>query len=184
MKHRKIELNDQERIDLKNKLLNRSKFNENNQCLEWKEGKAAKGYGTICFKKVILLTHRAAWIVFNGDIQDDMVVCHKCDNPPCINVDHLFLGTQKENMNDMILKGRLKRSEKNRILPKSIKRQQLAFNINIDLHQRVKALAATRNISMSLWIMRALQECISKESHLLFAQGIQQRMAKETELKE
>ncbi len=50
--------------------------------------------------------HRAAWIRSNGAIPDGLVVCHKCDNGLCVNVDHLFLGTLSENMQDCISKGR------------------------------------------------------------------------------
>jgi hypothetical protein len=54
----------------------------------------------------IELTHRAAWRLFVGDIPDGMFVLHKCDNPACVNPEHLFLGTQKANMHDMWTKGR------------------------------------------------------------------------------
>lgn len=51
-------------------------------------------------------THRAAWIVTNGPIPDDAHVLHRCDNPPCCNPAHLFLGTPLSNVADMIEKGR------------------------------------------------------------------------------
>lgn len=50
--------------------------------------------------------HRVAYELFVGDIPDEMQCLHKCDNPKCVNVDHLFLGTQMDNMHDMIAKGR------------------------------------------------------------------------------
>lgn len=52
--------------------------------------------------------HRAAFIVFNGQIPKGMCVLHRCDNRPCINPQHLFIGTQLDNVADMISKGRSK----------------------------------------------------------------------------
>jgi hypothetical protein len=84
-------------------------------CWEWKGGKDKDGYGQMQISTGNKLTkaHRVSWMVYKGDIPKGIKVCHKCDNPPCCNPDHLFLGTTKDNSADMTLKGRSTRGSKN-----------------------------------------------------------------------
>ncbi len=70
------------------------------------KGAAKSRYGRIQFRDRLDLAHRVAWILTYGEIPDGMWVLHKCDVPKCVRPDHLFLGTPKENVEDMMAKGR------------------------------------------------------------------------------
>lgn len=75
-------------------------------CWEWPKYKVAKGYGVIIFDGFKFSVHRLSFEYYKGRIPKGMVVMHQCDNPPCFNPNHLFLGTHTENMRDMARKGR------------------------------------------------------------------------------
>jgi hypothetical protein len=75
-------------------------------CVEWQGARMARGYGRLRVNGRQMLAHRVAWERANGPIPEGYVICHRCDNPPCVNVDHLFLGTQRDNVYDMCAKGR------------------------------------------------------------------------------
>ena len=77
-------------------------------CIEHKGCKLPNGYGKIGRNSKTWLAHRYAWFAAKGPIPEGMHVCHTCDNRACINVNHLFLGTRVDNMQDMIAKGRAK----------------------------------------------------------------------------
>ncbi len=83
----------------------------NSGCFLWTGGHETRGatfknYGRIWVDGRTRPAHCVAWEVVNGPVPEDMCVCHKCDVPLCVNVDHLFLGTHKDNTQDMIQKGR------------------------------------------------------------------------------
>jgi hypothetical protein len=75
-------------------------------CWRWKAGADADGYGMIKVDGRSRRVHRIAWELGNGPIPAGLFVCHRCDTPACVRVDHLFLGTPKDNANDRDRKGR------------------------------------------------------------------------------
>lgn len=79
----------------------------NDACWLWRGNTDEYGYGRIAFRGKDYLAHRASYLLAHGDLPDDLLVCHTCDNPPCVNPAHLFLGTHQDNSDDKIRKGRL-----------------------------------------------------------------------------
>src|SRR5690606_12878457 len=85
-----------------------------NSCWEWQGSRDADGYGRFTsnrskrlgFGPKSWVASRAAWLIHTGHLPGDLLVCHHCDNPPCVNPAHLFLGTNNDNMRDMNRKGR------------------------------------------------------------------------------
>ena len=77
-------------------------------CWTWTASRDRNGYGRLNFLGRSRLAHRVAWILTHGAIPlGTPCVLHECDNPPCVNPDHLFLGTQADNIHDAVQKGRL-----------------------------------------------------------------------------
>ena len=83
-----------------------AKFARTEGCWEWTAGKHWDGYGQFWLDGANVLAHKASYLFFKGPIPSAMHVLHRCDNPACVNPDHLFPGTHQDNMNDMTRKGR------------------------------------------------------------------------------
>lgn len=75
-------------------------------CWVWTGAKKERDYGVFWMSGRSVVAYRVSWIFQYGDIAKDMCILHKCDNPPCVNPDHLFQGTRIDNVIDMDKKGR------------------------------------------------------------------------------
>lgn len=78
-------------------------------CWLWARSRNNSGYGVFPVRSKLRAAHRVSYSYKIGGLQipEDLVICHRCDNPPCVRPGHLFAGTQKENMQDALRKGRL-----------------------------------------------------------------------------
>ena len=79
---------------------------DKNKFLIWKRSKNKRGYGTIQISGKTCLVHRVIYHLVRGPLFNRQLVCHHCDNPSCWNPNHLFVGTQQMNIDDMHKKGR------------------------------------------------------------------------------
>ena len=93
-------------MKLATRILKNTKHNQETDCLEWQKYKNTSGYGTIKVDGQMLLAHRVAYSFFIGPIPQGMCVLHSCDNPKCVNPKHLWLGTNYDNVQDKVKKGR------------------------------------------------------------------------------
>lgn len=100
-------------VPLKEKFLKLYKENKQTGCWIWIGDINGGGYGTIHEIDRPRLANRVSWELHKGEIPKGIVVCHKCDNTKCVNPNHLFLGTQKDNIRDAIKKGRFQSGERN-----------------------------------------------------------------------
>lgn len=85
---------------------NKVKILSPSECWPWQGYVNEDGYGTVAFRGKRYGSHRLAWILTYGEPGEGILVLHSCDNPPCCNVRHLFSGSQTDNMQDMMRKGR------------------------------------------------------------------------------
>ena len=91
-----------------------SKVDKSGDCWIWTAYKRPDGYGQFGFEGTQHKAHRVSWVLANGTIPEGLHVLHRCDVRECVNPEHLFLGTNTDNMRDMIEKGRQSKGLKHR----------------------------------------------------------------------
>jgi hypothetical protein len=87
-----------------------AKIDKSGECWIWTGSRGFYGYGQLRtgHSGVLERAHRLAWEFFRGPIPNGLFVLHRCDSPPCVNPDHLWLGTQRDNLRDCATKGRIR----------------------------------------------------------------------------
>ena len=83
-----------------------SQVTKTDGCWEFQGYRNAAGYGHIGVNNALVLTHRFAWMLEHGSIPEGLFVLHHCDNPPCVRINHLYLGTRADNGYDMSARNR------------------------------------------------------------------------------
>jgi hypothetical protein len=118
-------------IPVKDRFL--SKVNKTSDCWNWTGYIGSNRYGQLKINHKMIKSHRVSYELYNGDIPAGLNVLHKCDNTKCVNPDHLFLGSQKENVQDMLTKNRA-----NRAFGSKAGRSRLLQEQVLDIRQQYK----------------------------------------------
>lgn len=138
-------------MNQKDKVLNRfwSKVIKTKACWEWQAGKCSYGYGRFKLEGRYVGAHRYSYVIHYGELPKGLLVMHSCDNPSCVNPNHLSLGTNKDNMDDKVNKGR-----QSRLLGSLNGRSKFTENQILEMRDKyvpykysVKRLAQDYNIS-------------------------------------
>lgn len=95
-----------EQMPIGERLMERVVIGHGGECWEWVGKRDREGYGLVKWFGKLRRAHRVQWIYRNGAPPFWMHVLHKCDNPPCIRPEHLYLGTDKDNAQDRVTRGR------------------------------------------------------------------------------
>lgn len=138
--------------EIKERLIKNSEICKNTGCWNWKRYKSPIGRGNLWFKGRTVLVSRVSYSVFNSDIPICLLICHTCDNPSCINPDHLFLGTNADNCRDREMKNRGAKGEK-------IKKSKLKF-LEIEEINKLRKIGLSQQFIADIFLVS--QTCISR----------------------
>jgi len=89
----------------KEKLGKRTEFDPQSGCIEWQGATTTHGYGQLSMNGEIFYTHRLSYEIYKGEIEDGLQINHRCHNECCVNPEHLYMGTQQENVRDAVVEG-------------------------------------------------------------------------------
>lgn len=137
-------LNDIETNSIKSRFWSKVNKKLKSKCWVW-TGACSNGYGFFGIKGISYKAHRVAYEMKHGPIPKGKLICHHCDNRPCVRPSHLFIGTQKDNIKDAIQKGRMGKGEANgnsKLTEKQVKQ------IRADIRSERK-IASEYNVSKS-----------------------------------
>lgn len=127
----------------------KSVVNVETGCIEWTGARQKAGYGALNLDGEVKATHRLSYETNVGPIPTGMFVCHKCDNPSCINPEHLFLGTNEDNVEDMRQKGRAAWAKRD--MPEWVKDRIRAANAKMQRNPSAAQKAKASEVMKARW---------------------------------
>ena len=115
-------------------------------CWEWQGAISRSGYGNTCYGSENYLAHRMSYIIFNGPVRADQLIRHTCDNPKCVNPNHLIIGNNSDNIIDMV-----KRNPRSNILLNEEAVKVIKWNLKFNSVKGIgKKLAKLYGVSPSV----------------------------------
>lgn len=130
----------------------------NSGCWLWSACALAYGYGLFKYAGRLRTAHRVSWLISGRSLTAEDCVLHKCDTPACVNPDHLFVGTQAENMADKARKGRSAKGARNgsaKLTPDDV----------CEIRRRLTEGEPQRKIAASYGVSQYAISCISRNAH-------------------